>query len=221
MTAQKHTLHASPREIVGRKVKQLRKEGKLPGHIYGKVGTNINVGVDTKTFLKTYSQVGSTGLVQLVVEGENTPRPVLISGVDMHPVSGAIMHIDFHQVNLKEKVTANIPVETSGESEAVKNGGVLVLPYNELEVTALPADLPESFVVDISKLLEVGDTVTIADLVYDKQKIEIALDQDEVLAAVQAQAAEEEPVAVESAEPAEVELIKQGATKAEEEPVAQ
>lgn len=221
MTAQKHTLQAFSREIVGRKVKQLRKEGKLPGHIYGKVGTNINVAVDTRTFLKVFSQVGSTGLVQLSVEGEESSRPVLISGVDMHPVSGAIMHIDFHQVNLKEKVTASIPVETIGESEAVKNGGVLVLPYNELEVTALPADLPESFTIDISKLLEVGNTVTIAELVYDKEKITISLDQDEVLASVQAQAAEEEPVAPESSEPVEVELTKQGATKAEEEPAAQ
>lgn len=218
MTQQRQTLLAKPRTIIGRQVKQLRSAGLIPGNIYSKGQDSVALSVDAKTFLKTYSQAGETALVDLTVEGESKVRPVLIRGVARHPVSGAIVHIDFNQVNLKEKITAMIPVESIGESEAIKNGGVLVLPYSEIEVEALPTDLPEKFEVDISKLAAIGDTVTIADLSYDRQTVEIQLAQDDVVATVQAQ--EEEQVEEVAAEPVEVELTKQGATKEEEEAAA-
>lgn len=218
MTQQRQTLLAKPRTVIGRQVKQLRTAGLIPGNIYSKGQESLALSVDAKTFLKTYGQTGETALVDLTVEGETKARPVLVRGVSRHPVSGAIIHIDFHQVNLKEKITAMIPVESIGESEAIKNGGVLVLPYSEIEVEALPTDLPEKFEVDISKLAAIGDTVTIADLSYNRQAVEIQLAQDDVVATVQAQ--EEEQVEEVVAEPVEVELTKQGATKEEEEAAA-
>lgn len=218
MTQQRQALLAKPRTIIGRQVKQLRSAGEIPGNIYSKGQDSVALSVDAKTFLKIYSQAGETALVDLTLEGESKARPVLVRGVARHPVSGAIIHIDFHQVNLKEKITAMIPVESIGESEAVKNGGVLVLPYSEIEVEALPTDLPEKFEVDISTLAAIGDTVTIADLSFDRQTIEIQLAQDDVVATVQAQ--EEEQVEEVVAEPVEVELTKQGATKEEEEAAA-
>ncbi len=218
MTQQRQTLLAKPRTVIGRQVKQLRTAGLIPGNIYSKGQESLALSVDAKTFLKTYSQTGETALVDLTVEGETKARPVLVRGVSRHPVSGTIIHIDFHQVNLKEKITAMIPVESIGESEAIKNGGVLVLPYSEIEVEALPTDLPEKFEVDISKLAAIGDTVTIADLSYNRQAVEIQLAQDDVVATVQAQ--EEEQVEEVVAEPVEVELTKQGATKEEEEAAA-
>ncbi|MBP9700444.1 50S ribosomal protein L25 [Candidatus Woesebacteria bacterium] len=218
MTQQRQALLAKPRTIIGRQVKQLRSAGLIPGNIYSKGQDSVALSVDAKIFLKIYSQAGETALVDLTVDGESKARPVLIRSVARHPVSGAIVHIDFNQVNLKEKITAMIPVESIGESEAIKNGGVLVLPYSEIEVEALPTELPEKFEVDISKLAAIGDTVTIADLSYDRQAVEIQLAQDDVVATVQAQ--EEEQVEEVVAEPVEVELTKQGATKEEEEAAA-
>lgn len=215
MTATPTQLNATPREIVGRKVKKLRQEGKVPANVYKKNTASISVTLDRKEFAKLYEQAGETTLIHLSVEGDSASHPVLIRDVQRHPVTNAILHVDFQQVDLKQKVTAMIPVETIGESQAVKDGAVLVVVYNEIEVEALPTDLPEKFEVDLSKLVALGSDITIADLVFDRSKVSIDLEDTEVLATVQAQ--EEEKQEEVTAEPAEVELIKQGATKEDEE----
>ncbi len=214
MTQQRQSLVAQKRDVLGRKVKQLRNQGKTPGHIFSKGADSVSVSVNSKELEKVYAEAGETALVDLTVEGEGKALPVLIRGIDRHPVNGSFLHVDFQQVNLKEKITAMIPVETIGESEAIKNGGVLVVAYNEIEVKALPTDLPEKFEADITKLVNIADTVTVADLSYDRSKIEVLLNQEEVVATVQAQ--EEEIVEEAPTEPVEVELTKQGATKEEE-----
>ncbi len=215
MTATKVQLQALKRTILGRKVASLRRESKIPANIYSKQKDSVAISVDKKEFLKLYSSAGETTLIELTIEGETKNRPVLIREAQRHPVTGAIVHVDFQQVDLSVKVTANIPVETTGESEAVKAGGVLVITHNEIEVEALPTNLPEKFEIDLSKLNAVGDVITVAELVYDKEKVDISLEADEILATIQAQAAEQ--VEEVTAEPAEVELIKQGATKEVEE----
>lgn len=215
MNSTKTQLQATIRTVLGRRVSTLRRESKIPGNIYSKHKDSVAVTVDKKEFLKLYSTAGETTLVEVQIDGEKAKRPVLIRETQRHPVSGNIVHVDFQQVDLSQKVTANIPVETVGESEAVKAGGVLVITHNEIEVEALPTDLPEGFQIDISKLNEVGDTITVADLQFDTKKVSISLEPEEVLATIQAQ--EEEKVEEVTTELAEPELIKQGATKADEE----
>lgn len=212
MSAQRVSLTAEKRSTLGRKVSVLRKGGKIPANIYGKGVTSTALTLDKKGFLKLFASAGETTLLDLTIEGESTAHPVLIRAVSYHPVSDEILHVDFEQVNLKQKVTANIPVEVVGESQAIKDGAVLVVVYNEIEVQALPTDLPEKFVIDIAKLVKVGDDVKFSDLVFDRSLVSTELSPDEVLATLQAQKEEvvEEVVA---AEPAEVELTKQGATK--------
>lgn len=214
MTAQRLEIQAQPRTVVGRRVKHLRSAGKIPANIFGKNVQSTAVELDTKIFSKIYTEAGETSLIQISIAGEGKSRPVLIREVSYHPVTHAILHVDFQQVNLSEKITAMIPVEVVGESEAVKSGGVLVIVHNEIEVEALPTDLPESFTIDISSLATIGDTITAQSLQYDRSKIAISVDDEEVLATVQAQ--EEEVVAEVSTEPVEVELVKQGATKEDE-----
>lgn len=212
MTTQRAELKAASRQITGKKVKTLRANGLVPANIFGKDKASQSVQVNLKEFQKIYKVTGETGLIDLQIEGEDKARPVLVSNIDHHPVSDAVLHVDFHQVNLKEKVTATIPVETVGESAAVKEGNVLVLPYNELEVEALPTDLPEKFVIDISVLQKVGDDIKLEALAYDRSKVEVqGLDQDEVIATVQAM---KEEAVEEVAAPAEVEITK-GATTEE------
>jgi large subunit ribosomal protein L25 len=214
MTTQRATLNVQKRIVKGKKVKTLRQQGLLPGHVFGNHIEGADVQVVAKIFLKLYKTVGETGLIDLMVEGESVARPVLIDDYARHPISGAILHVDFHQVNLKEKVVATIPVETVGESEAIEAGNVLVMAYNEVEAEALPVDLPNHFEVDLSLLKAVGDDVKFSDLVYDREKIKILdVEDDGVVATLQAP--KTEVVVEETTAPAEVELVKQGATTEE------
>src|SRR3990167_3953506 len=108
------SLHAEERKILGKKVKNLRKEGKLPAHVFGKRLTAESVSVDGKTFLKTFKEAGETGLIDLKI-GTEKVRPVMIREVQYDPVSGDPVHIDFYQVNLAQKVKVPVPLEMIGE----------------------------------------------------------------------------------------------------------
>jgi len=158
-------LKVEPRTVLGRKVKTLRRQGKLPANIFGKKIKSQPVSVDYSEFSKLFRKVGETALIDLKVEKEEKSRPVLIANLTRHPVTGNYLHADFHQVDLTEKVTAAIPVRIVGESPAVKDkGAVLVTVISEIEVKALPGDLPDHFEVDIGNLNEFGDSILVKDL---------------------------------------------------------
>ncbi|QQS39051.1 50S ribosomal protein L25 [Candidatus Woesebacteria bacterium] len=194
----KQILKAQNREIVGRKVKKLRREGILPANVFGKKVKSLSIQIATKEFADVYKKVGETGLIELEVG--STKKPVLVHDVQVDPVTGELLHADFFQVNLTEKVTAHVPVELVGESPADKSGlGTLVQHVDEVEVEALPADLPDKFEVDVSKLTEVESSVSIADLRTDK-KVEILADDDLIIAKVEALREEEPEVVVEAVE---------------------
>lgn len=189
-------LKAEERKVLGRKVKNLRAQGRLPANLYGKKTKSQAVQVDASTFATVFAQEGETGLVELEVAGKSTP--VLITNVQVDPVTDKPIHADFMQVNLKEKVTAKVPVELIGESPAEKQGiGVVVQLVNELEVEALPMDLPENFTIDVATLENVDQTVTVADLKVDKSKVEVKADAELLVVKVEAPREEEvEPVPV-------------------------
>ncbi len=176
------SLKASERVTLGKKVKNLRKEGQLPGHVYGKNTESENVSVGAKDFSKAYSEAGETGLIDLKI-GEEKVRPVLIRGLAHDPYTGEILNIDFYQVNLKEKVTVPVPLVLVGdEPEGVHLGEVVVLqPLSEVQVEALPTDLVENIEVDISSLKNVDDAITIADLKYDRETLTILAEPEEVV----------------------------------------
>ena len=162
---EKITLKVEKRKVLGKKVKKLRREGILPVNIYGKNVKSLALKVSLKDFLPVYKKVGETGIVEIMVEGEEKPRYALIHNVQKDSVSDQLLHADFHQVLLTEKITASIPVELVGESPAVQQKlGVLIQPLSEVEVEALPTDLPEQFTIDISGLKEVDQTITVGDL---------------------------------------------------------
>lgn len=191
----KRTLKAEKREVVGRKVKKLRRDGVLPANIYGKKVKSLSVQVITSDFQKVYKEAGETGLIELSVGGAK--KPVLVHDVQLDPVTDEPLHADFFQVNLKEKVTANVPVEIIGIAPADKSGlGTLVQQVDEIEVEALPADLPDKFEVDVSGLEEVDSAITIADIKVSK-KVEVKADLELIVAKVEPlRAEEEEPVVV-------------------------
>lgn len=160
----KYSLNASLRSQVGRKVKNLRKQGQIPGTVYGKGVKSASVAVTSDVFSKVYREAGETGLIELRVDKDT--RPVLVHHVQIDPVTSRLLHVEFHQVDLKEKVHAKVPVELAGEAPAVTQKlGVLLTVLNDIEVEALPTELPEKITVDVSKLAEVDQEVKVGDLV--------------------------------------------------------
>lgn len=175
-------LHAEGREVLGKKVKKLRHNGQIPGHVYGKGVSSEHVSVLEKDLLKVISEAGETGLVDLRIGAEKV-RPVLIRGMQYNPVSGSLLHVDFHQVSLTEKVKVPVPIELIGEEpEVVHMGDAVVLQnLHEVLVEALPTDLIEKFEVDITSLKAVEDAISVAQLNFDRAKLTIVADNEEVV----------------------------------------
>ncbi len=159
----KHTLSAEPRTQVGKTVKLLRKHGKLPATIYGNGLKSQSVTVDTAAFAIVRKEAGETGLIELSVSGK--VHPVLIHSVQVHPVTDSLIHVEFHQVNLKEKIHAKVMLEHTGESPAAAQKlGVVMTLHDSIEVEALPTELPEKLHIDLSGLAEVGQDITAANV---------------------------------------------------------
>lgn len=220
------SLHAEERNILGKKVKQLRRRGSLPAHVFGKGLDTEPVAVSAKDFLTTFHLAGETGLINLKIGSEKV-RPVLVRDVQYDPITGQPIHIDFYQVNLTEKVKVPVPLVLVGEQpESVHLGETIVLQtLNEVEVEALPADLVEKIEVDITSLKNIDDATTISQLQYDRNKLTIHADPEEIIVklapAVSAEVEKllEEEAAEQAAAAAEV-APEEGVAPAEGEAVA-
>ncbi|MCL4360482.1 50S ribosomal protein L25 [Patescibacteria group bacterium] len=211
-----HSLEAHPRTVCGRKVRQLRREGAIPGTVYGKKIKSVSVTVTHDAFVKTYADTGETGLVTLTLGTEE--RPVLIHNVQRNVLNGDVLHVEFYQVDLKEKVRANVPIAFTGASPAVaQKTGVLLTILDELEVEALPAALPEHIAVDVSKLSEVGQELKVSDIpvpqdvtVLTDGKLTVAKVGELVTREAEAEAAAEAAAAAAASAQAETGDVKEG-----------
>lgn len=186
MTSSSYSLAVQPRVILGKKTKKLRAQGVLPAHIFGDVKESIMIQVDQKQFNKMYKEAGETSVVQLQIEGEPKLRPVLIDEVGIDAMTGALQHVSFRQVDLSEKVTAEIDIEVVGELGVQE--ATIVLVRDVLEVEALPTDLPEKFTIDAARFTEIGQELTVKELEFDRSKVTLLhIEEDQVLAQVQAE----------------------------------
>lgn len=192
-------IKADKRKVFGRKIKKLRTEGLLPSNVYGKKLKSQALTVDLKEFLSIYKQVGETGIVYLGIKGEDKARPVLIHNLQKDPTTDCLLHADFRQIDLKQKVQVRIPIELIGEAPAATKGGVLVQVMNEVEVEALPTDLVDKIEVDISKLEEIGQSINVKGLKINTSKIKILVDNPEQVV-VQVEQPKEEKEEVKPAE---------------------
>lgn len=188
-------LRVQKREIFGKRVKSLRKGGFVPAELYGHGIKNIHLNVPKKEFSKIFKEAGESTLVNIVVEGaESEKLPVLIHDVLTDPIKDDITHIDFYQVRMDEKIQAAIPLEFIGEAPAVKEkGGVLVKAMHEIEVEALPIDLPHTIKVDLGKLIDIKTSVHVKDLEVLKG-VKLLVELETVIATIIEQAKEEEVV---------------------------
>ena len=190
MTHKAIILKAKTREITGKKVKQLREENVIPAVLYGHGIKPHNITVNYLDFNRVFEKAGESSLVELELEGKKSN--VLVHDTQIDPMNGRFSHIDFFQVNMKEEVETEIPLEFIGEAPAVKElGGVLIKSLDAVTVKCLPADLPEKYEVDISKLVTFDDTIAVKDLKVS-EKVEILDDSETIIASVQEPRTQEE-----------------------------
>ncbi len=167
-------LKATVRNKTGKGVRILRRQGTIPAVAYGQGLTNLNPSLDEKEFLKIYEAAGHSSVVDLNVEGEKEPLKVLIADVQEEPIKNSIIHVDFHKIDLSQKVSAEISLKFTGASAAVKSGAAILLTLvDNLRVEALPLDLPREIIVNISQVENIGQGVTIKGLPIDHTKVRV------------------------------------------------
>ncbi len=174
------TLAAEPRTILGKKVGRLRREGKLPANIYGHNVQSTAITLDAHTFGLLYRHLLPTTVIDIDVDGQT--RPVLLAKATTSPRSGQPIHIEFKQVNLREKVTATVQIVGVGESEMIARGdGILLQSLDSIQVSALPDDLPADVEVDLAALVDFEAAIHVSDLKVDRSKVEILTARDELV----------------------------------------
>jgi large subunit ribosomal protein L25 len=213
-------LKAEIREAVGRRVGQLRRQGYVPGVVYGKGIEADPIQIEAKALRKVLAQAGTHQLIALQI-GKARPRMTLARDVQIDAVKRNLLHVDFYAVNMREKVTAEVPLVFVGVSPAVKDlGGILVHGMAEVEIECLPADLLAAIEVDVTGLAEIEAMLTVADLKVPST-ITILSDPESMVAKIEApsvaaEVLEEEEAAV-SAEPEVITGVKEKKEEQEEE----
>jgi len=183
MSTARPTLAAEARETTGKAVNRLRKQGRLPGVVYGRGVASSNVSVDTHEFELLRRHAGPNALVDLSVDGKK-PSPVLVHGVQVHPVNRRPLHVDLFLVRMTEELTVDVPLVPTGTSVAVEQGGGTLNHQTEhVRIRALPDHLPQSIEYSIEGLVDFETTILVRDLVIPADAT-LLTSPDEVVAKV-------------------------------------
>ena len=157
------------------KAKHLRQQCIMPINLFGTEGSKA-LKVVSRQAEKVLTQISESTVLYLEIDGKEVP--VMLGEVQRHPINGSVIHVSFHQVNLKQKVTAMIPVEVTGTFSVP--GAYYHLVADEVEAEGLPMDLPELFQIDLGNLKAIGDEVTYGDLQYDRAKITLKIEDEKL-----------------------------------------
>lgn len=183
-------LNTLSRSILGKANKTLRRDGKIPAEFYGHGMQNQTLVVDGKEFQKLYKQAGENTVITLVVEGKK--QPCLVHDVQHDSVTGEVIHVDFYGVRMDEKLRTMVPLEFIGEAPAVKEkGAVINKAVAEIEVEALPNDLPHSLTVDLNSLSELNQSIYVKDIIVP-QNVKVLIDPETAVVTATEPAPEEE-----------------------------
>ncbi|MDO8530094.1 MAG: 50S ribosomal protein L25, partial [bacterium] len=178
------SLQAKTRNIFGKKTKAIKNQGLIPAVVYGPGVKNASVEIEEKEFVKVFRKAGESSLIELSVEGEKEKRPVLVHEIQRDPLSDSIIHVDFFQASLKEEVEVAIPLVFEGVALAEKDlGGTLNKNMLEIEVKALPQNLPHEIKVNIESLKTFEDHILVKDLQIPAN-VEVLKKPDEIVASV-------------------------------------
>jgi len=208
-------LQAKRRDVIGKQVRALRRQGLIPAVIYGHRIQPINISLDARDTSRLLAGVTSSHLITIKLGDEQ--HTTLVREKQRHPVQGNLIHVDFLAVSMTEKLRADVVIILDGDAPAVKDyNGVLVTGIEKIEVECLPGDLPERIVVDISSLTEIGSAIYVRDIQLPSV-VENLSDANEMVVLVTAPVAEEveeAEVVEEAAE--EPEVIEKGKKEEEE-----
>jgi len=187
--------------------RRLRMSGQIPAVLYGPKTESVLLSVD-KSDLELLFKKGGIGQVvlNLVIQknGETTTRPAMIKELQTHPVSRNFIHIDFYEIKMDQKITAKIPVVTTGIAKGIELGGVLQIIRRELEVECLPLEVPESIEIDISDL-DIGDSIHVGKIRLESELEFLEDDNYTVVTVLTPKLEEEEPEEEEEVEGEEAE----------------
>ena len=158
-------LEVDPRLIHGKKVKSLRRNGIIPAHLYGFGTESLAVQAPKQSIVGLMRNAGRNAIIELQINGEPKARPVVMRSVQRDPVNGDLVHIDFFQISLTERLRADVPIVLLGDSPAVTvQGGVLLQSLDSLTIEALPTDIPAHIEVDISGLEELDSAIFVREI---------------------------------------------------------
>ena len=163
-------IKAKIRSLLGKNVRKLREKDRLPAVLYGPgLKENFHLDIDTKEFIKVFQETGRSSFLQLEVEKDGNAKPVvflvLVHDIQKDPLSLSLSHVDFYQPSSTKEIKVRVPLSFEGEARAVKSlGGTLVKNIQEVQVQALPQNLPHEIVVSLDTLDELGKTILIKDL---------------------------------------------------------
>jgi large subunit ribosomal protein L25 len=189
-TLETHTLEANARTMVGKRVKQIRKQGQVPAILYGSGIEPVPIALDALETARVMSGITGSTLIDLNIGDQS--HKVIIRDVQRDPISREMVHVDFLKVAMDVAIRTEVPIELVGNAPAVKDyGGVLVAGLSEIEVEALPGDLPDRISVDLGVLAEIDDAITVEDLVIGKG-VKVSNDPGDIIAHVIYMAEEEE-----------------------------
>ncbi len=216
MSQATYAIEAQPRDSKAKNSDELRKSGFLPAVLYGKGITNQNLSISYSQFLKVYRQAGESSLIDVTI-GSTGSVKTLVQDVAMDSRTDKIIHVDFYQVNMAEKLNATIPLLFTGEAKAVKElAGILVKSLSEIEVRCLPSDLVHEITVDLSPLATFEDTICVKDIVLPKG-IEVLEQPDVIIATVTESISEEELAKLSEKPEGDIQSVQQVEKKKKEE----
>jgi large subunit ribosomal protein L25 len=218
-------LTLDPREAQGKANKRLRREGLVPGVVYGKGEDSTNVQVEAKTFETLYRAAGRTSVVKFRLPGGTRATSGFIKSVQRHPLTGRAIHVDYYLVNLKVEMEVDVPLVFSGVAPAVEaTGGTLLHNLSSIHVKALPTDIPHEVEVNVSVLTSLDVAIHVRDLNLNRDLVQVLTDGETLVATVVPPRIEEEPEAVvgegEGAEAEGMEGVAEGEAPAEGESAA-
>ena len=163
-------LLATTRETLGKKVRFLRRQGITPVHLFGHNVESVALQCDTAQLKRVLAQTGRTRLISLKVDEAKKPRNVVIREVQREPRTSELLHVDFYQVSMAEKIRVEVPIVSIGEPPALKlKENFLTQELNSLSVECLPGEIPNRVDIDLTSLTEVGQAIYVKDIILDKE----------------------------------------------------
>ena len=195
-------LKAAKRDVLGKKVRFLRRQGITPVHIFGHGIESLALQCDTANLRRVLTQTGQTRVINLKIDGEKSPRTVMVRETQQSVLKGDLLHVDFYQVKMTEVIDVDVPIVLIGEAPALRNKeNMLAQELNTLSVQCLPANIPNSIEVDVTSLTDPDQAIRVSDIVPG-EGITILNDPEVMVAriTVQREEVEEIPEAVEVAE---------------------